>query len=149
MTPLNQATAAPIPVLLNGEEYRLSPLTGRDIAELDNWVKSDMIRAARESLPPDASELDRETTLQVAIRASMQVSFFKGFTGRTTDFARCTRLLWQLLRRCHPDLTLARVQDIAISDAQGVATAMETFAGLVGGKKNESEGATSSISPTT
>jgi hypothetical protein len=149
MAPLNQATAAPIPVLLNGEEYRLSPLTGRDIAELDNWVKSDMIRAARESLPPDAGEADREATLQVAIRASMQVSFFKGFTGRTSDFSRCTRLLWQLMRRCHPDLTLAQVQDIAIADAKGVATAMETFAGLAGGKKNGSEGTTSSTSPTT
>jgi hypothetical protein len=127
MTPIHKATAAPIPVLLNGEEYRISPLTGRDIAELDNWARSDLIRAARESLPADASEADRDTTLQAAIRASMQVSFFKGFAGKQSDFSRCTRFLWQLLRRCHPDLSLAQVQDIVIVDPQGMATAIETF----------------------
>jgi hypothetical protein len=138
MKTLEQMTAAPVPVMIGGIEYRLSPLTGRDIAELDQWARAQMVQVARESVPPDAPAEERETAMATALRAAMKESFFNGFI---MDFGKTTRILWTLMRKCHPTVTPADVQELFGRHKAESVEAINTALGMLGGdaKKNAME----------
>ena len=98
------------PVLLkfsDGTEYRMSPLTDRDISELDEWVRLTYINLALKSLPPEVSEEQREAVRFRAVGEAMAVTWTSA-TGAalmaTVD--GMTRLVWQGVRVNHPAVTL-------------------------------------------
>jgi hypothetical protein len=150
MINLTEATAAPAPATIGGETYQFSPLTNGDYGELSQWVKMRIIRTARASLTEDMMPDDREFTMDRAIVRATATDWY------TTDGLAIVNSgdgldyrIWLSVRRRHPQVTLARVQEwmsdptikLAILDAFNLARPVA--------KKNEaadSEEATTSHS---
>lgn len=102
MTDTAAATAAPIEYRIGGKTLRLAPLTDADHGELDNWVRSRLIRIAREAIPYDATASDREELLQAALMRASTLTWMgeHGYAlARTTE--GMARLVWQCLQRHH------------------------------------------------
>ena len=124
------ATAAPIDIQLGGETFRMSPLTDADLGELDNYVRSRVIRAARESLGDGVSEADRQAVLRAAVAESMNVSFATHWRRELNTLDGMARLFWQTLRRCHPGLTVERVRKLLHEnprDVEAMAAQLEAL----------------------
>lgn len=104
-------TAADVPLILDGKELHFSPFTDKDIAELDLWVRAEFIKTARASLEPAMSQLEREETLTVAMRAASGLSWMSGqgaqMMGTVTGMAR---LAYQGVKRNHPEITCEWLQ---------------------------------------
>lgn len=114
---LNVAGAPSVLILENGKELRMSPLTDRDIAELDQWVQARLIQNARKSLPPDATQADRDETLRLAMQESLTVSWLTGVGAKmmlTVD--GIARLAWQGVHKNHPDITLDQLQTLMFKE---------------------------------
>lgn len=98
-------TSARRPIRLGDREFLASPLTDRDIAELDEWIQEHFIDLARRSLKPSTSEADRELTMRVAMREAMSLTWLSGQGARimgTVD--GLSRLLWQMIHHSHPEV---------------------------------------------
>lgn len=106
MSGLQQASGAPIEITLGDKSYRMSPLTRRDIEELDNYVRATVMTTARASLPQDASEEQKKLTEETALRTAMSMSWMTGEGARLmSSLTGWSRILWQGLRYNHPELT--------------------------------------------
>lgn len=98
-------TAAATPIRLGDVEYRMSPLTDRDISELDEWVRHRYIQLAVDSLPKDTPPEEVTQVRLQATQAALNLTWMSGQGAKilaTVD--GMTRLLWQSLRREHPDV---------------------------------------------
>lgn len=99
------------PIRFGNTEYLASPLTDRDIAELDEWIQEHYIDLARRSLRSSTSEADRELTMRVAMREALTLTWLSGQGARiigTID--GLTRLLWQMVQHNHPNVTPAQLR---------------------------------------
>ena len=111
-------TAAAWPVYLGGQEYFLSPLSDEDNEELNNWLRASFIQMARESLPDGATREEREETLGIALREARALSWFSHDGSRVVKtIDGVARVLWQSLKKRHPDLTHARVRKLITDPA--------------------------------
>lgn len=101
------ATAASAPLtFVDGTVYQMSPLSDKDIAELDAWVQSRIICMARESLPVDATKIERDETLSIAIRIASSTTWMSGQGAKLlATVPGWTRLVWQTIKRNHPNVT--------------------------------------------
>ena len=106
-------TQAPHPVVLGGVEYTLAPLTDVDIEELNNWLRSDVIRMARDALTEDMTPAERAEILGVAMDKARGLSWLSGEgAAAMASLSGIARVLWQGLRANHPELTWKRVQEL-------------------------------------
>ena len=69
---------APITVTIKERELKLYPLRDREFAELDEWVRSSMVRTALSSLRDSDSQKFREEVISVAMRASIGLTWMSG-----------------------------------------------------------------------
>jgi hypothetical protein len=84
----------------------MAPVTDKDISELDEWVQARYIRIARDSLPSDASPEEREETIRIAMLQAQSLTWLSGHGAKMiATVAGMTRLVWQSIRREHPDVT--------------------------------------------
>ena len=124
---MENLAAASFPIQLAGEEYHLSPLSERDIEELDHWMQADLIRIARSGLTDDMTPAEREEVLGAAIREASRVQWFSADGARRMRSADgIARVLWQGLRKRHPELTYKRVRELVV-DAKTIQYAMTVF----------------------
>ncbi len=115
MTTHGEATAAPVDLQLGGITYRMSPLTGTDIAELENWLQSEAIRRVRESLEGASSaEYDRAISAAIAGAASLSLASSRGAEMFAT-VSGLSRMLWQGIHHNHPDIDVATIQQSLFS----------------------------------
>jgi hypothetical protein len=117
-----RVTGAATPVkLTNGKEileFMFSPLSDKDIDEIDEWLQARVIEIARESLKSNSSQRDRDETINAAIRLSVEVSLLSPAGARMiSTVAGMTRLCWQSARKCHPDLSEAKLRSFLINPA--------------------------------
>ena len=115
MTTAAQATAAPVELRLGGHSFRMSPLTDRDIAELDNWLRTRVIRTARESLSPDTSPNDRQLVIDSAVRVAMSMTWMSGDGARQmATLDGMAQLLWQGIQHNHPETTPEQIRGLLL-----------------------------------
>lgn len=126
---LNAIGGAPALVTLNGKHYWADPLTDLDIAELDSWIKAELIRAARMSCE-GASQEERELVLRVAMQEAAGISWYSG-TGlkMIATLVGMSRLVWQMLKRRYPDLSLEEVRK-GLFNPESLAQANDAFRSL-------------------
>lgn len=128
----NLLTGACTPLSLNGKEYRASPLSDKDISELDEWVQTLTIRRAQAALTDSMSTAERQELLQVAIREASAMTWVGGHGARmlaTVD--GMSRLVWQMLKKEHRDLTPDFVRQELIKNPRGnIEEANRVFARL-------------------
>lgn len=92
-----------------GKEFdlRMSPLTDRDQAELDEYVQSRLIDNARRSLPDDADDKLFKRVMTLAMRESLGLSY--GWPPGSLVFrtpSGLARLVYQCVKRESKDVTL-------------------------------------------
>lgn len=100
-------TAASYPLdLADGTTYQFSPLTDKDIDEIDGWLQARVIENARRSLTPDMTQAERDELQSLAIRESLSVSLISPQGARMLATVQgMTRLVWQSVKRNHPGVT--------------------------------------------
>ena len=108
---MDEFVQAPIGVTLGGAEFLLSPLTDGDVVELDRWVQSECVAAARASVPEEASQSEYDRVVGAACKAAVGLcsSFGEGRKALLTERGYA-RLTWTGLRAKHPGLTEQRVR---------------------------------------
>lgn len=84
----------------------MSPLTDRDIGELNNWVKGRIIQAARASFTPETTERERRETIDsaMALAATSSCTEGVGLQMMAGTFDGWAHVLWTGLKHNHPDL---------------------------------------------
>jgi len=122
-----KATAAASPlVFADGTTFQMSPLTDRDIAELDLWVQARIVQIARASLNGEPAEI-REETLRLAMQTAAGASWMTGMGARImATVPGMTRLVWQSIKRSHPEITEEEVGQHLFSP-ENIEHARETF----------------------
>lgn len=131
---LSKLTAASLPIVIGGKTYQASPLSDKDLAELDNWVRADFIRTARQSLTPGMTSAERDETLSIAMREAQGLCAFRG-TGakQLATLPGMIRLVWQSIKRNHPTTTEEELSALLLTPdkaAEAIAEANSVFAQL-------------------
>jgi len=90
----------------DGTEYQMSPLTDRDISELDEWVRVRFINLAMRSLPAETSEAERAAARMQATHEALTLTWMSGRGAQhMASVDGMTRLVWQSVKRNHPGVT--------------------------------------------
>jgi hypothetical protein len=123
-----RVTAVPIPIVFNdGSTYQFSPLTDKDLDELDEWMQSRLIEAARRSLSKSASQEERDETLRVAMREATKLTFLSPDGARMiATLPGMTHLCYLSLRKCHPDVDEPSLHKL-LSDPENLSILNEKF----------------------
>jgi hypothetical protein len=120
-------TSSPRPIRLGGKEYLMSPLSDRDIEELDQWLKSKVIQMAIDAIPQNASDQICRSVLDSANRVAMEISWMSPEGARqmrTLD--GMARLFWQSIKINHPEMSHIDVRKCLV-DARVVDEALSAF----------------------
>ena len=113
MTTLSEATAAPVPVTIDGETYLISPRTNEDYGTLENWIKAKLVQIARESIDENTSPEMQELTIDRAlIKAATTDWYSKDGLAIVNSGAGLEFRMWLGMRHNHPKLTLATVRGL-------------------------------------
>lgn len=127
MTTLAEATAAPVPVAVNGKTHLVSPLTNRDYGELERWIQIRIIQLARESIEENTPDDLRAATMDAAVREATSTQWFspRGVAATRTEEGTAV-YMWLSLRKKQPTLTLAQTKDL-IEDRAARAALLDAF----------------------
>lgn len=100
-------TAAPIPIkFIDGTTFQFSPLTDRDLDEMDEWLRACIMENALESIPASANQAQRDELLAVAGRRADLIAFLSpDGAAMVATLKGMTHLLWMSIRKMHPDVT--------------------------------------------
>lgn len=133
MQPIGDVTQAPAPVTFHGNEYRATPLSDKDLVELDHWIQAQFIARVRESLEsldPDNKPEDQivyEREMQGARRQALTITWMSGEgAGMMATVNGTARVLWHQLRKNHPEMTHDDCRELMI-DPQSIGLAQQLF----------------------
>lgn len=119
--------------------YEMTPMSDKDMVEVDEWLRANYIRTARSSLPSDATQLERDETLTIAMREAQSISFMSGqgaqMIGTVSGLAR---LIWQTVKHRHPDVSYESLRSKLFNPAN-VREGNRVWKQLNLGKKGEGE----------
>lgn len=100
-----QVTAAPFPITMGGKTYNMSPLTDKDIDEIDNWLKATYLQTARLGLV-GLTPSEREELLGIALDKARALTFTSRDGAKiASTIEGTTRVLWQGLKKNHPEIS--------------------------------------------
>ena len=109
-------TAAPTPLVLGGTQYLMSPLTDRDIAQLDEWIRTRLLQTVRQSLKDqDVDDDDYEREMRIAQKSALSLTWLSGEGAKilgTVD--GMSRLVLQSVGRNHPELDLESIRKMLL-----------------------------------
>ena len=107
-----QMSAARFPIPFSDVTYYMSPLTDRDIDELDNWLRASYLQMARNSLEGVTDQELRRETLQIAMDHARTLSWMQGEGSEIAGTLEgITRVLWQGMRHNHPELAYETLRE--------------------------------------
>lgn len=133
----NDITAACNEVILGDKSYRISPLTDKDISELDNWLRIQTIRLARESVL-DADAATQDHVMKLALEFASTITWMSpqgsALMGTIDGVGR---LIWQSIKKEHPEMTPEAVREL-ILDSRTLSAALDAFDMINGVKTKES-----------
>ena len=109
---MDNVSGASTPFVLNGVEYWLSPLTDKDMVELDEFLQFHVINLARKTLAPNATEAEKERAETIALKMAVGLSWMSGEGAKIIGTKEgMTRLVWFSLRKRNPELKLETVRE--------------------------------------
>jgi|SRR6185437_6117870 len=110
-------SAASAPLTLKGVDYNISPLSDRDWDELNNWLRSRLIKIARNSLTPDMDQESRDEVVGAAVREASKIDLMtgRGLRELSGPEGQC-RMLYQSLKREHPRMTAEQCKKLLFRD---------------------------------
>jgi hypothetical protein len=118
--------AASYPIKLNDVIYNVAPLDDVDIVELDNYVRQVHIEtAATSAVNLPAAVQDRILSIAVKQASGLSAMSPEGaMILRNT--AGVARMLWQGIKRNHPDVTYEKIRSL-ITSKESIAEANRVF----------------------
>jgi len=120
-------TAASMPITLGGKELAFSPLTDKDIAELDNWVRTEYIKMARDSLDTVDEPALRAETIKSAMDTAAGLTWMSGQGAQMMQTVNgMSRLCFQSVRRGDPTVTHEWLRE-QLLDHRNVAEVRRAF----------------------
>lgn len=110
--------------------FNLTPMSDRDMTELDNWLQAEYVRLARASLPDFCTPEERQETIQMAISKAMTLTFLSGEGAKIMGTVQgMARLIWTNLKRHHPDVSFEELKSY-MYDPANIKEANETWRNL-------------------
>lgn len=105
-------------IKLDGETYFASPLSDKDIQELDLYVRQQFMSSVYDTLPKGLDQADKDHAIQQAQITCARMTFMSGEGSRIiSTVPGMTRLTWQMLHHNHPDLTIEELYKKLMSPA--------------------------------
>lgn len=98
------ASAAPVEIVIDGQRYRMAPMTDLNMGELDRKIQTDYIRMARQSLDPSMTPDEREREMSAARREASSMSFATHWQQRMGQVDYIAHVAWMSIRVHHPDI---------------------------------------------
>lgn len=124
---------SPVPITLNGEEYRFSPLTFGDIEELDNWVRHEYMRRVKSALDISTDVEDRRLAMTIAQAKLVDLTWLSGAGAKLISSLNGMLKIAQLsLMKHNPSLTEGKLREIILADKeafQKLSAALKESAG--------------------
>jgi len=118
---------SPVDLTLGDETFSMSPLNDGDIQELDLWLRSKIIKMARDSLSKDATEPERLITMQAAIAHASTLTWMSGPGARhLATIDGMARLMWQGIKKAHPNTTQAHLREL-LMNADNLNTMVDAY----------------------
>lgn len=74
---MSNPSASPAPVTINGKTYRMSPLTDRDIGEINNYIRSKYIKVARDSIEENTPPHLIDATIRTAMQEAQKLDWMR------------------------------------------------------------------------
>jgi len=142
------AAGTGVTVTIRGEDYKIRPLTVRDLAEFESYVRSKRIKAligdgAAEGLLPE------ERTRLVRDLASTPPST-EEVSAEMSTLGGVAFLLWRMLRKDRPGLTLVEASElVGMDNLQEVSAVIEAVSGTDEGNPTAGAGPASGSAGTT
>ena len=127
MTTRSQATAASGEITIDGKIYRMSPLSDKDIGELDNWIRIRVIRLARQALTGEETEIEKRGIMGAAFEYATSLTWLDKGVEEMGTLSGVARLLWQVLKRNHPELTTAGLETSIVEGEINIDESMDVF----------------------
>ncbi len=135
---MSNIAGASTEVKFGDKSYQMSPLDDKDVAEIDNWLRSRVIRIARDSLTADMDEDTRQLIMGAAISHASTLSMLSTSGAKTiSSIDGFTRIMWQGVKKHHSDVTEAEIRK-ELTDPKNLRTMLDEF-DLIneGSKKNK------------
>ena len=127
MTNRSQATAATGEITIDDKIYQMAPLTDKDIGELDNWIRIRVIQLARDSLSGNESSHESKAIMHAAFEYASSLTWLDKGTEEMITLEGVARLLYQVLKANHPELTPAYLAECIVGDKINVNEALDVF----------------------
>lgn len=120
-------TGAAVPLKIGDKEFMMSPLTDRDIVELDLWVQAKYVQIARESAR-DENLQERNRIEELATKTAASLTWMHGTGAQIlASVDGMARLVWQAVRKNHPSVSLSELRALMFSE-ENIKAAQEAFA---------------------
>lgn len=115
---MSSITAPSYPAVMHdGTEFRLSPLTDRDMDELEAGARARYVALVVGSLPPELDKAERRELIDKAVDEAKTITMMNDsgqeLIARTN--AGQHRMIWVMCRREHPDLTLDMIREYLLT----------------------------------
>lgn len=117
-------TGAPGEVTINQRVFIMSPITDKDVGELNNWLRGRMLSAARASIPEGSP--DEEKIMDQAMRSALKMDWMANRHLMTSP-EHLLRMLWQLMRKEQPNLTSEEFSRELLADPAALTRCRDTF----------------------
>ena len=120
---MSDITGAGTPIKLGDVTYLVSPLSDKDLIELDEFVRFVHVNAAVNSAP--AAMKDR--ALEIAIKQASSLSFMSpDGAAIIKNHNGISRILWHGIRHNHPEVTHEQIRELVVNH-EVVAEANRVF----------------------
>lgn len=98
---MSNPQAAPVHLVLSGQEFLMSPFTDRDIGELNNFIRMQILASARDSMmTPGTPAVIVEATMKAAVAETLKIDWVTD-PDLLSNSERIIYLFWMGIRN-HP-----------------------------------------------
>ena len=101
---MTNPSGAPVSVTISETEFFMSPLTSKDIGELNNYIKQELLSSAKESCKDESNQMIVDAMMRAAMGQIRSVDWISDFKLlQSAD--KLSYLLWLGVRKNDPKPT--------------------------------------------
>lgn len=112
-----QLQGAGVPLFISGKEFSARTLTDRDYTEINEYIKSEVVNIAYNTIKQqDLVQYERQELLSAAILAATQVNWFTTEGTHIMNTPKgMARLAWQMIKFYHPRTSFKSLHDLFVT----------------------------------
>lgn len=112
---MGNIAAAPVGIILSGQEFIMSPLRDKDVQEINNFIKQDILNTARTFCKTEPDDRIVQATMKAAMEQASKVDWLLNFDLLQT-IERVAFLFWVCVKNSAPNPTRVDFTKIMIED---------------------------------